>query len=60
MQADYTLLLLVQHYPFFQHVHFLSKNDIIIEDDIAEFLRTTEQQISKRALDNVYAYASAQ
>jgi len=60
MNTDFTLLLLTQHYPFFQNLQLLSYNDNQIEDDdVAEFLQTTEQQISKRTLDNVYAYASA-
>jgi len=59
MQPDFTLILLSQHYPFYKNLQLLSYNDNLMEDDdVAEFLQTTEQQISKRILDNVYAYAS--
>jgi len=59
MEIDFTLLLLMQHYPITQQLHVLSKKDLTIDTDVANCLQTTEQQISKRVLDNVYAYASA-
>ena len=58
MDRDFTLLLISHHYPFYQQFQTLSHDDLLIETDVADFLKTTEQQVSKKALDNIYAYAS--
>ena len=58
MDNDFTLLLLMQHYPVTQQLHILSSKDLMMDTDVANCLQTTEQQISKSVLDNVYAYAS--
>ena len=59
MEIDFTLLLLMQHYPFTQQLHVFSNKDLIMDADVADCLQTTEQQVSKCVLDHVYAYASA-
>jgi hypothetical protein len=59
MHKDFTLLLLTQHYPYSQQFQVLSHDDFLIGADVAGFLKTTEQQVNKRVLDSVYAYASA-
>ena len=59
MEIDFTLLLLMQHYPITQQLHVFSNKDLIMDADVADCLQTTEQQVSKCVLDNVYAYASA-
>ena len=58
MYKDYILLLISHYYPFYQHFHVLSHKDFLLETDVADFLKTTEQQVSKDVLDNIYAYAS--
>ena len=59
MGTDYTIFLLSIHYPFTQQLQMLSPRDIAIEDDVAGFLTTTEQEVNKRVLDRIYDYASA-
>ena len=59
MDIDFTLLLLMQHYPFTQQLHVLSNKDMIMDADVADCLPTSEQQVSKSVLDQIYAYASA-
>ena len=58
MNRDFILLLISHHYPFYQQFQALSHKDLFIETDVADFLQTTEQQVSKNVLDNIYAYAS--
>ena len=58
MNVDFTILFLSYHYPFYQQVQLLSQKDLVVEADVAELLPTTEQQVSKCVLDNIYAYAS--
>ena len=56
MDRDFILLLFsTHHYPFYQQ---FSYRDLLIEPDVADFLQTTEQRVSKNVLDNIYAYAS--
>jgi len=59
MDNDFTLLLLMQHYPITQQFHILSNKDLMMDADVADCLQTTEQQVSKYVLDSIYAYASA-
>ena len=58
MYIDFTFLLISYHYPFSQQFQLLSRRDFIVEADVAELLQTTEYQVSKRVLENIYAYAS--
>ena len=58
MNIDFTFLLLSYHYPYTQQFQLLSKKDFFLETDVSEFLQTTEQQVSRRVLDSIYAYAS--
>jgi len=58
MHKDFTLLLLSFHYPFSRQFIVLSGKDFSVEKDVADFLQTTEQRVSRRTLDKVYAYAS--
>jgi len=58
MNSDFTLLIFLQHYPYNRQIQFISNKDLLIDDDVAGFLPTTEQQVSKDVLDNIYAYAS--
>ena len=58
MNLDFTILYLSYHYPFSQQFQLLSQKDLIVEADVANFLQTTEQQVSRCVLDNIYAYAS--
>ena len=58
MDRDFILLLMSFHYPFYKQFHALSHKDLHIETDVADFLQTTEQQVSKDVLENIYAYAS--
>ena len=58
MNNDFTLLLLMQHYPIFQQLQVISSDDVFIDENVAGFLPTTELQIDKRILDPIYAYAS--
>ena len=59
MDNDFTLLLLMQHYPITQQLLILSSKNLMMDTDVADCLQMTEQQVSKSVLDNVYAYASA-
>ena len=59
MNEDYTLLIVMQHYPIYQQLQVLSRKDTMMDTEVADFLRTTEQEVSKDVLDNVYSYASA-
>ena len=59
MDKDFTLLMLMQHYPITQQLHIISFKDLMMDADVADCLQTTEQQVSKCVLDNIYAYASA-
>jgi len=59
MNTDFTLLLISHYYPFYQQFQVLSHEDLVIETDVEDFLKTTEQRVSKDVLDNIYAYASA-
>ena len=59
MDKDFTLLMLMQHYPITQQFHVISHNDLMMDTDVADCLQTTEQQVSKCVLDHIYAYASA-
>ena len=59
MDENFTLLLLSQHYPISQQFQVLSYQDVSIDADIADFLQTTEQQISQNVIDHIKAYASA-
>ena len=59
MDKDFTLLLLTQHYPYSPQFQVLSYNNTLIYADVADFLQTAEQQVNKRVLNRVYAYASA-
>ena len=58
MNIGFTLFLLSYYYPFYQQFHLLSHKDFLIEADVAEILQTTEQQVSKRVLKSIYAFAS--
>jgi hypothetical protein len=58
MNSDFTLLVFMQHYPYYRQIQMISRKDLLIDDDVANFLPTTEQQVSKEILDNIYAYAS--
>ena len=58
MYKDFTFLLLSFHYPFTRQFCLLSYKDLLEGADVADFLKTTEQCVSKRILDKVYAYAS--
>ena len=59
MAKNFTLLILSQHYPVFQHFKVFSCNDIEIDADIAGFLETAEQQANQRVVDNINARAAA-
>ena len=57
MDRDFILLLFsTHHYPFYQQISY---KDLMIEPDVADYLQTNEQRVSKNVLDNIYAYASA-
>ncbi len=58
MDENFTLLLLSQHYPISQQLKVVSYEDVSIDADVADFLQTTEQQVSQHVLDSIYAYAS--
>ena len=58
MYKDFTLFLLSFHHPFSRQFHLLSYEDLLEVTDVSDFLKTTEQRVSKRILDKVYAYAS--
>ena len=58
MKVDFTILLLSYHYPFIHQLQLLSHKDLLVEADVAALLNTTEHQVSKSILDNIYAYAS--
>ena len=58
MNSDFILMIFLQHYPYNRQIQFISKKDLLIDDDVAGFLPITEQQVSKDVLDNIYAYAS--
>ena len=58
MNNDFTLLLLTQHYPIYQQLQVISRDDVYIDESVAGFLHTTELQIDKCVLDPIYAYAS--
>ena len=59
MNVDFTFLLVMQHYPYYQHLQMSSGKDVKIEEDVADFLQTVEQQVSAKVLDEIYAYASS-
>jgi len=59
MDVNFTLLLLMQHYPVSQQFQIISHGDLSIDADVADFLQAAEQQVSRQALDSVYANASA-
>ena len=59
MADNFTLLLLSQHYPLSPQLRILSFDDVSIDEEIAAFLQTNEQQASQHVLDNVYAFAEA-
>jgi len=59
MRPDFTFLYFSLHYPYFQHVLSFLLKDNTVEVDVANFLQKTEQQVSNKTLDNVYAFASA-
>ena len=59
MNKDFTLMIMLQHYPISQQLQVFSYKDLLINADVADYLQTTEQQVSKSVLDSVYAYASA-
>ena len=60
MYIDFTFLLISYFYPISQQFQLLSRKDFFVEADVAYLLQKTEQQVSKRILENVYAYASAE
>ena len=59
MYKDFTLLLLMQHYPVTQQFHVITHHDLLMDADVADCLQTTEQQVSDCVLDHVFAFASA-
>ena len=60
MNKDFILLMMSQHYPHPQQFQLLSRKDLFsLEPDVADFLKSTEQEISNRVLNNIYAYASS-
>jgi len=59
MAENFTLLLLLQHYPVFQQFQVLSYDDVSIDADVADFLQAAEQQASRHVLDRINAFASS-
>ena len=58
MNSDFILLIFTQHYPYNRQIQMISHKDMLIDDDVVGFMPTTEHQVSKEVLDNIYAYAS--
>ena len=58
MDKDLILLLISFHYPFYQQILAFAPDDLLLEADVVDFLKTTEQQVSQNVLDNIYEYAS--
>ena len=58
MNDHFTLLLLSQHYPVSQHFQIFTGKDVSIDTDIADYLRSAEQQVSQRIVDRINACAS--
>ena len=59
MYKNFTLLLLLQHYPVSQQFHVISHEDITVDADVAGFLQTAEQRVNQYVLDDVYTFASS-
>jgi len=59
MYDNFTLLLLLQHYPVSQQFQVISFKDVTIDADVADFLQTAEQRVDQYILDNVYTFASS-
>ena len=59
MYKNFTLLLLMQHYPVSQQLHVISYEDINIDADIADFLQTAEQRVNQYVLDDIYTFAAS-
>jgi len=59
MYENFTLLLMMQHYPVSQKFHIISCQDICIDTNVANFLQAAEQKINQRVFDRINAYASA-
>ena len=59
MAKNFTLLLLTQHYPVSQQFQVISSDDLSIDADVADFLKTSEQQASRNVLDRINAFASS-
>ena len=58
MNDNFTLLLLSQHYPVSQRFQIFTSKDVSIDADVADYLRSAEQQVSQYVLDRINACAS--
>ena len=58
MNKEFTLILLSYHHPYSRQFQILPFKDVSVEADVAGFLQTTEQQVSKCVLDGIYDYAA--
>jgi hypothetical protein len=58
MSENFTLLLLLQHYPVSQQFQVISYKDITVDADITDFLQTAEQHVDQHVLDDIYTFAT--
>jgi len=59
MAENFTLLLLTQHYPVSQQFQVISFDDVSIDAEVADYLKSAEQQASWHVLDRIKTYASS-
>jgi len=59
MNEFFTFLILTQHYPYSRQIQAITYRDLCIDADVGEFLQTTEQQVSKCVLEDIYSFASS-
>jgi hypothetical protein len=54
----FTLIFLMQHPPVTYKNQLFIYENIIIDKEVADVLQNSNVQISQKALDRIYAYAS--
>ena len=58
MAKNFTLLLLMQHYPVSQQFQVLTYDDVSVDADVADFLQSAEQEASRNVLKRIKDFAS--